>query len=31
MNDYGLMIDDGGDGEMFDDVIRGEEVIGGKR
>ena len=31
MNDYGLVIDNGSYSEVFNDIIRGEEVVGGKR
>ena len=30
MDGYGLVVDDGSDGEMFDDVVCGEEVFGGE-
>ena len=28
---YGLVVDDGSDGEMFDDIVSGEQVISGER
>ena len=30
MDDYGLVVDDGSDGKMFDDIVSGEQMIQGE-